>query len=63
MNIDIKAEIQKRGFKQSFIAEKIGISDTVFSNKLAGRNKFTADEFIKIVKILKLNPNNVFKEA
>lgn len=63
MNIDFKAEIQKQGFKQGFIADKLGISETAFSNKLAGRYKFTTDEFVKLVNILKLNPKKVFKEA
>ena len=63
MNIDFKAEIQKQGFKPGFIADKLGISETAFSNKLAGRYKFTTDEFVKLVNILKLNPKKVFKEA
>lgn len=63
LNIDFKAEIQKQGFRLGFIADKLGISQTAFSNKLAGRYKFTAEEFIKLVNILKINPKRAFKEA
>ena len=62
MNIDFKAEIQKRGLKQRFIVSQLKISETVFSNKLAGRTKFTADEIIKLASILNIDLN-AFKEA
>lgn len=63
MNFDFKNEIKKQGLKQNFIANKLGITKTNFSNKLSGRARFTADELIKLVNFLRLNPKKIFKEA
>lgn len=63
MNIDIKSEIQKRGLKQRFVAEALGMVETTFSNKLNGKYQFTAEEFIKLINFLGLNPKEIFKES
>ena len=62
MNIDFKTEIKKRGLKQRFIAQQLQIADNTFANKLNGRYRFTAEELIKLAKILNINLNK-FKEA
>lgn len=38
-----KSYLQEHGIKQSFVADKIGISEPTLSARLSGRLKFDAD--------------------
>lgn len=58
----IKADLKSKGLKQSFLSKQLNISDQSLSYKLSN-NKFTADELIKLVNLLGLNPKKIFKEA
>lgn len=57
----IKEKIKSKGLKQSFLAEKLNISNQSLYYKLSN-NIFYPDEIFKIAKILGINLNQ-FKEA
>lgn len=48
------------GMKQKFIAEKIGMSEPVFSAMLAGKRKIDVDEFFRIAVVLKMRPEVLY---
>lgn len=48
--------LKGHGISQAFLAEKLGISRTRMSMMLNGKRKMTADDLIKICKILKVSP-------
>lgn len=55
-NKKINDYLKEHGISQTFIAEKLGISRTRMSMMLNGKRKMTADDLIKICKILKVSP-------
>lgn len=52
----VKDQIGKRGIKQNFVAERIGLSPQAFSRKLNGGTKFTINEISKLMKLLDIPP-------
>lgn len=58
----VKNKIKQNGFKQNFIADKIGLNTVSFTDRLTGKVKFKTDEVFKLAKILNINLNQ-FKEA
>lgn len=58
-----KKYLQDHGIKQSFIAEKMGISTPNLSNKLNGRSKFDADFAIEFSKVLDISPDIFLKNS
>lgn len=58
----IKEKIKNNGIKQTFIAEKIGLNNVSFTDRLNGKVKFKTDEVFKLAKILNIDLNQ-FKEA
>ena len=57
----IKEKIKNNGIKQTFIAEKIGLNNVSFTDRLNGKVKFKTDEVFKLAKILNIDLNK-FKE-
>nr|DAR77088.1 MAG TPA: Helix-turn-helix XRE-family like protein [Caudoviricetes sp.] len=53
--------LQKHGIKQSFVAEKMGISEPTLSGRLNGRSKFDADFAIAFSKTLGISPDIFLK--
>lgn len=54
----LKEKIQKKGLTEAKIAEKLGVKNHVFHNKLNGIGKcFTIKEVDKLVQILRLEGN------
>lgn len=53
----IKNYIKVNKLKQSGIAAKLGMSKQCFHNKLEGRSRFTAEEYIDLCHVLDLDPN------
>lgn len=51
----LKDKIKQSGYKNYFIAEKIGISRQSFLNKLNNRSEFKAGEIQKLFDLLGLN--------
>lgn len=51
----IRAHIEKKGMKQNFVAEKIGMKPDLLNKSLDGKRKLQADEFIKICNVLSLD--------
>ena len=58
----VKNKIKQNGFKQNFIAEKIGLNNVNLTDRLTGKVKFKTDEVFKLAKILNIDLNK-FKEA
>lgn len=55
-NKKLNEYLKEHGISQSFLAEKLGISRTRMSMMLNEKRKMTADDLIKICKILKVSP-------
>ena len=53
--------MEERGIKQSFLAQKTGISQDAISRILRGVRGISAEEFIKICIALDIDPN-VFRK-
>ena len=64
MNIveKIKSIIINQGIKQTFLANKIGLSKDLFSKSLSGKRNFKTDEVFNLADILNIDLNK-FKEA
>lgn len=58
----VKDKIKKKGLKNNYIAQKMGINNVSFSDRLTGKVNFKTDEVFKLAKILNINLNQ-FKEA
>lgn len=58
----VKDKIKNNGFKQNFIAEKIGLNYTSFSDRLTKKVKFKTDEVFRLANILNIDLNK-FKEV
>lgn len=54
--------LKEQGIKQSWLAQKTGLTDNMISGILNGTRKMTADEFVRICKAIGKNPND-FMEA
>lgn len=53
----IKKYMDDNGIKQNYVAEKIGIAENTLSQKLTGKSKLYADEFVSIILVLGVDPN------
>ena len=58
---NIRSIIDSRGLKQTFVAEKAGIDYDRFNNMLNGRKLITSDDIIKLVPVLGVTPNDLYK--
>lgn len=56
-----KDYLEQRGIKQSYIAKKMGVSDSAISNRLNGRLKFDANFAIAFSKALGISPDIFLK--
>lgn len=56
---NIKRIIKDEGYKQSAIAQKVGMSEKQFNALLNGRKTFTADYLPKICKAIGRSPDEV----
>lgn len=57
----LKAAINKRGLKQKFIAEKVGISEAALSAMLNGSQKIDVDTFFMIACVLQMTPDEIYE--
>lgn len=48
----IREYIKSNGIKQTFIAEKLGVSDRTVTDMLNGNRKITAEEYYLLCKVL-----------
>lgn len=53
----IKKYMDDNGIKQNYVAEKTGIAENTLSQKLTGKSKLYADEFVSIILVLGVDPN------
>ena len=56
INSKLKEYMDERGIKQSFLCEKTGMTADSVSRILRGSRKISAEEFLKICTVLKLDP-------
>lgn len=56
----LREAINRKGLKQKFIAEKVGISEAALSAMLNGNQKIDVDTFFGIVEILQMTPDEIF---
>lgn len=59
--IILQKYLQDHGIKQSFVANKIGISESNFSNRINGRLKFSADFAIAVSRALNIKTDIFLK--
>lgn len=60
VNERISAAIADSGLKQKHVADKIGVSESVFSAILAGRRKVDVDEFFSLCQVLNKTPEELY---
>lgn len=48
----LKQYLERRGYKQKFVAEQTGINETLLSGILNGRRKCSLDVYVKLCKVL-----------
>lgn len=56
----IKVFMNKRGIKQTFVAETTGIPQTILNNILNGKRNIYADEYALICKALRVSLEEFF---
>ena len=61
LNEKLAKAVEESGMKQSFIASKVGMSDSVFSSILTGRRNVLAQEYFEICDVIHRNPEEVYK--
>lgn len=49
----------ERGLKAKFVAEKVGLSPSQYSDLEHNRKKLTADLIVRLVEVLHVSPNDV----
>lgn len=49
---NVRAEMARRGLSQVALAEQLGISQSMLSNRLAGKTVFNIDELTRIAGLL-----------
>lgn len=52
--------VEKSGFKQKVIAERIGVSEQTFCAMLSGKRKIYVDEFFSLCLVLGVAPNELY---
>ena len=56
----LKKAVEDSGYKQNFIAEKVGVSEQTLSAILNGRQKIDVDTFFGIANVLRMTPNELY---
>lgn len=55
----LKDVINSKGIKLTYLASKMGISTDLLSKSINGTRKITADEFLKLCKILDISQQDI----
>lgn len=61
LGLRIKQIRQQKGFSQEQLAEKLGIAPRTLCGIELGKNFFTADTLEKILEVLEVTPQDLFK--
>ena len=56
---EIRQAIKRRGLKESWIAEQIGLSQPAFSNRITGRSKMTLEDLQNINRVIHLTDEEI----
>lgn len=56
----LKKAVEDSGYKQNFIAEKVGVSEQALSAILNGRQKIDVDTFFGIASVLRMTPDQLY---
>jgi transcriptional regulator with XRE-family HTH domain len=59
----IKEYMNAKGIKYSWVADKLGMSNTTFGTIMNGQRNLRADEFFAICKVLEVSPEIFEPEA
>lgn len=57
----LKSEIDRKGIKLTYLAEKLGISTDLMSKSINGSRKISADEFLRLCKILGVSQQDIME--
>lgn len=49
--------VKEKGLKQTYLAERVGMTPDAVSKILRGERKLTAEEFLVFCDVLDVNPN------
>jgi DNA-binding Xre family transcriptional regulator len=63
INEKLKAIVDERGIKQSYLCQKTGMSADCISRILNSTRKITADEFLNLCDVLEIDPRAFRKTA
>jgi len=61
MKNNINVWIAKRGYKKRYIAEKLGVSQTVLSRWINGHSNPSLENALKLANILKCKVDDLFE--
>lgn len=53
--------IKRKGYKDAFVAQSIGISPWNFSNKKRGKTRFSSRELVNLKNLLDLNDSEFYE--
>lgn len=56
---ELRAEIARKGLRNRFIANELGLSEQTFYNKLNGTTEFKESEIKALIRILDLSPARI----
>lgn len=59
---NINRIIREKGLKQKYVAEKVGVTESTFSNYLAERSGIKADMVPDFCRALEVEPNELYKQ-
>lgn len=59
----IEDEIVRRGIKRGWLAEQLEIHPTTLRRFLSGKTMLAGEKLLKLLEILKLNPETLKKKA
>lgn len=60
---NIKRIIGEKGLKQKYVADKVGISETMLSNYLNERSMIRGDMVLDFCRALEVEPNELCKRG
>lgn len=60
VNESIKMAISDSGLKKNYIAQQVGLSDSILSAIINGTRKISADEFFMFCRVLNKTPDELY---
>ena len=57
---NVKSVMKSKGLKHKYVAEKIGVSEKLFSAMLNGRKAIKVSDVLLLCEVLEATPNQLF---